>query len=913
MYLIFITVALLLLIQSTFSVDIASDKDTLKDSLTQVDKFLDKVGQSIQLERTYLRTLGRKKISTNAQTQPSTTSNEFDNLFPDRKIFKDASITRRKLDNSEQTHSQAKDLPEYDGIRHPNFMRAVAGFNNKISPGSTQKLSNAVIGLKNLMKPDISIKSERNVDKATNDILTQVKDKLTENSANKNKTKPADKIKNNSVKDITEQKEDSHLVKDNTENKEEHFEIFDKLDFPTHGQFPISVTLKITETTPEAMNQDFIPDAHDEGDFLKTSTPSTQLDHILLNPLDFGYTSTHKPLPTYGDLTDSPLKLDEYLTTTPEPDDFAKDFKKQMDHFNVGVFSVAMMKMFEFAMVKEPKVLRRLAWGFARFMESYHFRGRFTDFGQPTEHALRTTSEQIGNIHPDELKSYGINLHNSMIHRRDMFSKDINSIIDYIDTLYLKEESDEVIESVESLHIYNNKSRTPYTELERFVNSIIAPFERLKETPRGEILKESLNRGLRNHFFPDREYDPEHRRSNIKKTNNTRRKTNKKSAINKFTRKEKRRMDFEVGQDWFSTQNPYSLPPIQEQAFTLLNKNDAYVKPFVEQNLANNKDKYNQIQEQGFTSLNNNDRFGFKPIIEQVVSAMPNKGPFVQKALKDQTYTLNNQDRFRINLIQRQGTTPNNIMTVNKAILNRNTGAISPLVHLAVTKSWSRQNINENKRLISINKKDTSLNPDRSLKMSSGKKHHKKHRHSHKRMKHKLSKILRIIRQYKPNYKKSKHKKHHHKHSRHKPRLRARGDEEILVSNQGTQHKTHRNQDKRARGKKLAKIYGVTRDYNENNVNNRRNLEEDNTETTVHILRQLSDETDEEIPLKINLYKALAITTVHEDDIKDFQEAVPRANDDIGNNRKDNNGGEDHEMFLKNKLYDYFSRNIPVS
>ncbi|XP_060808096.1 uncharacterized protein LOC132903546 [Amyelois transitella] len=614
--------------------------------------------------------------------------------------------------------------------------------------GSTKKLLHAVSDLKGLVNDDMSIQTERDARKATNEILMKIHEKL----------KKTEDYNNIDTRNLVEKK--LRRVFARSGDRDLDFDIFGNMDFPEKSEFPVEVSLNTLPTTPAVLKPDFVHGV--EGgppvEILNTPTPTTDLDQILLDPKDFGYTTTHKPIAVFGDVEEFPSIPPIYLTTTKAPMGFEASFKNEMKQYGMGAFSIAMLKIFDMGRSKEKGEVIKLGFALARQVDAAENIGDLDEFGEPTKHAIMKSTAFMANAPYDHLKAQAILLHNALIHRRELFSLDLNSIMDYMDSLYTHDETEELIQSMVPLHTYNNVTRIPYTRVKVFMDKLLAPWKRLRDSPKREILKEALIRGLRNHLFPD-EYSLHSRR-------------NKPTAAK----------DTNEGKP---------------------------VKVYI-----NSKRK------------------------EQFKDNVTSK----EKALR------RNIAKLQIN--------PSNLMVEPLNLDIKLEEKANNSINLDEKKIMTNVKSDDVKRLLLINKKGGStrnLDKDQGLVMSSAKRHHAhqkhSHKHRHKRIKHRLKKILNVIKRHK-GHKRRKSKKRHHRHNRHINNLRA----SIYTETNHTENKISKPIDMIVNKTTVRHYYQHTTQVYEirDKVNPKRRSHQD-------VIRQASPESDDEVVLKVNLYKAMAV------------------------------------------------------
>ncbi|XP_053622931.1 uncharacterized protein LOC128682313 [Plodia interpunctella] len=635
-------------------------------------------------------------------------------------------------------------------------------------------------------------------------------------------------------------------------NHDSDVDIFGDMIFPPKSDIPGHTPQKIDRPIPDVLKPDFIPDKVVGGpsaDMMSTKS-TTDFNDLLLDPKEFGFTSTRRPIPTYGDYTGSAYIPSEHLTTKVNTA-FATVFKNDMAKLGLGVFSACLLKMFHWVIYKKPEDVQRITWGFARLVEHYHTQEKLDSFGEPTRHAFLHSTRKAAEMRSDERRTQAIMLHNALEHRWDMLSQEVNSILEHIDSLYLKDETEDLINSMESIEQFSNVSAVPYTYLDAFLSSVLAPWQRLKDTFRGETLRENLNRAIKKRFYSDQDaWKLQHGPSKLR--------TEKKDEI--ISRKHNNGFDFEKYEPSKYIDRKIDKAHIEP-------RNDKSIK-----------------------------------IIHWIPNFTYRAGKKIEKKVTEAKVDVDEDTIEK----EYQGFM-SAITEASRAVTTR------PRTKSKIKNKKNKEAEKRSDRSQSSEPDVKVKAPVPEVKIPK-KRHKKRHRHRHKHAisTHGLAKLLKIIKYLRPHHKREKHRKRHHRYgSKFWTRFRAvsshQTNEDSKMKLEDLSDHSYSEYDGLKDIKKKPtyviptnQFYSfVTLPHDKRNLAFRRRMSTDkkigNGKSKAMKLREDSVGSDEEIQLKMNLLKAMG-----GEDFKNFFKVNKKGLLDKSD------CSTDEEAYLKSKIYKYF-------
>ncbi|XP_028157056.1 uncharacterized protein LOC114350441 [Ostrinia furnacalis] len=177
-----------------------------------------------------------------------------------------------------------------------------------------------------------------------------------------------------------------------------------------------------------------------------------------------------------------------------EPPSLLLPFQKAMDLYRMGYFSVFVSLGSHIVSEKSFNDVRLLSMSLEREFHRLHDDDKhILGFGEPFLGAFEHFVKQMGQLPADYIKSQAQILQHSIHFRREYFADQLNSLMDYIDSLYNEDEGVALVQSLDALNLFPKNTWNSYEILRNISDSLFAPYKRLAGTVKRELLVESLN------------------------------------------------------------------------------------------------------------------------------------------------------------------------------------------------------------------------------------------------------------------------------------------------------------------------------------------------------------------------------------------------------------------------------------
>ncbi|KAL4704806.1 hypothetical protein ACJJTC_003518 [Scirpophaga incertulas] len=178
---------------------------------------------------------------------------------------------------------------------------------------------------------------------------------------------------------------------------------------------------------------------------------------------------------------------------------FVVNLIRNMKRLSTGCFSVAAIELFDMMAAKKQEDADVIFKSYLVEVDTMLRIDRMFYIGSSWMNALDNLAEYLAGTPVDILQQQSKLLHSIMLVRNATLSKDINSVIDYIDTVYIDDECLTMFKVLAKFNEYPNVTETAAQLHRQLTDAVYHPMIRLRGTPKLRILIDGVNVLIDNH------------------------------------------------------------------------------------------------------------------------------------------------------------------------------------------------------------------------------------------------------------------------------------------------------------------------------------------------------------------------------------------------------------------------------
>ncbi|CAH1641258.1 unnamed protein product [Spodoptera littoralis] len=173
------------------------------------------------------------------------------------------------------------------------------------------------------------------------------------------------------------------------------------------------------------------------------------------------------------------------------------DIKSSMTVDGLGYGSASIDKLFNLIFKKELQPANELFIAFVADLNERISAGKLASMSRPFLRAITDFLREVGSLNEGVHHIYAtdmMELVQSVIKNKNTINGEYKELIDFYDSLFTKQEGEELLASLEVVERYPQEGKTPEKVCERMLGAFLAPYQRIEGTEEQKKLVRLINK-----------------------------------------------------------------------------------------------------------------------------------------------------------------------------------------------------------------------------------------------------------------------------------------------------------------------------------------------------------------------------------------------------------------------------------